>query len=87
MAEVLGDGVRAEAERREMASEPAYINVAELGRMVQRASVVSSICDKVSEERPIFKTRLVDDNGARITGVPATPGNCPTSVASLSCTS
>ena len=38
------------------------------GRIVQRASVVSSICDNVFDDTPIFMTRLKDDSGDRITG-------------------
>ena len=38
------------------------------GRIVHRARVVSSICDSVFEETPIFMTRLKDDSGDRITG-------------------
>ncbi len=36
--------------------------------MVHRASVDSSICDRRSDVRPIFMTRLSDDSGDRMTG-------------------
>ncbi len=38
------------------------------GRTVQRASVVSSTCDRVVDDIPIFITRLSDDSGDRMTG-------------------
>ncbi len=36
------------------------------GRIVHRASIVSSICDSVFDDTPIFSTRLVDDSGGRM---------------------
>ena len=38
------------------------------GRIVQRASVVNSICDKRFEVTPIFSTRLSEESGDSITG-------------------
>jgi len=46
-----------------------------LGRIVQRANVVSSTCDNVFDDTPIFRTRLSDESGERITGACAAPGS------------
>ena len=57
------------------------------GRIVQRASVVSSICESVFDDMPIFITRLSDDSGDRMTGGRATAGSVAATRASRSCTS
>ena len=44
------------------------------GRIVHRASVVTSIWDRRSDDMPIFMTRLSDDSGDRITGGSAAVG-------------
>jgi len=56
IVEVLGDGPRAEAERREVAAEPAYANVAELGLGVLADYGV----------RPVGKTLLDEKLGLHI---------------------
>ena len=38
------------------------------GRIVHLANSVISICSSLSDQMPIFNTRLVDDKGDRITG-------------------
>ena len=38
------------------------------GRMTQRTSSDSSICDNVAEVMPIFMARLSEDKDGRITG-------------------
>ena len=58
-----------------------------LGRIVQRASVVRSICERTFDETPILRSRLVDESGERITGGLATTGSRVASTASRSCTS
>ncbi|MCG3163695.1 MAG: hypothetical protein JMDDDDMK_05140 [Acidobacteria bacterium] len=56
------------------------------GRIVQRASVESSICESVFDETPIFIARLVDESGCKITGGRAAAGSCGATSANLSCT-
>src|SRR5262245_26966501 len=56
------------------------------GRTVQRTKVVISVCDIVFDQTPILSTRLVDDNGDRITGVLAREGSWPVNVNNRSCT-
>ena len=56
------------------------------GRMLQRASVVISTCVRLSDDTPIFSTRLVDESGESITGGRATPGSVGATRASRSCT-
>ena len=55
--------------------------------MVHFASVVSSICDSCFEVIPIFKTRLSDESGERMTGGCAAAGSAAAVRSRRSCTS
>ena len=56
------------------------------GRIDQRASSVSSRCERFLDQTPIFSTRLVEERGERITGGRATVGRRGVSKATRSCT-